>query len=148
MNARTPTHDASARYWTQVPAPMSGAGVYRMTRRGWMHAIVAVSSLDAIDDGRGGKLNGPTWHLSVSRASFIFGGSRPTDEDVSTALSAFGMVGAEEDNHANPFTRAGGLARHFWLHTDPARRVGCECKSTEETVVDPDGYTYTRPRTA
>lgn len=52
---------------------------------------------------------------------------------------AFGMVGTEEGNH-HP-----GVARHFWRPVDPARRVDCECKADEVTVVEPDGYRWTNP---
>lgn len=77
---------------------------------------------------------GPQDHVSVSRRL-----RRAPASDVLRALVAFGMVGAEEDNH-HP-----GIARHFWRSVDPAHRVECECKSTEGLVRDPDGYEWTTP---
>jgi hypothetical protein len=46
------------------------------------------------------------------------------------------MEGSEEDNH-HP-----GIARHFWMVVDPARRVDCECKVGETVVKEPDGYKW------
>lgn len=79
---------------------------------------------------------GPQWHISVSRIP----GHRASAREVGIALRAFGMSGAEEDNH-HP-----GVARHYWLPVDPAFRVGCECKVEEVTIVEPDGYSWTNPR--
>ena len=110
------------------PIQTLDAGAYR---RGKVTVITAVE-LAELPDGSGEI--GPQWHVSISR-----GGRRPKPAEVARALRAFGMRGAEEDNH-HP-----GNARHFWLPVDPARRVECECKTEEATVVEPDGYTWTNP---
>lgn len=95
--------------------------------------ITVVSSLQMADlPDRSGV--GPQWHVSISNS-----GKRPKPHHVRRALRAFGMVGAEEDNH-HP-----GNARHFWLPCDPAHRVDCECKVDEVTIVEPDGYRWTNP---
>jgi hypothetical protein len=78
---------------------------------------------------------GPQWHISISRR-----GKRPRPTDIRSALRAFGMATAEEDNH-HP-----GVARHFWLPIDPAHRVDCECKVDEEVITESDGYRWTNPR--
>lgn len=106
--------------------------------------ILAVSSLDNVDE----EDRGLTWHVSISR--FTQRGARyvpehATDDDVAHALDAFRMTGAEEDNHVRVDGRA-AVARHFWREVDPSKRTECQCKETEEVVVEPDGYTYTRPR--
>lgn len=54
------------------------------------------------------------------------------------ALRAFGLVGAEEDNHSP------GSARHFFQPVDPAYRGVCECKATEVQMADPDGYRWSQ----
>jgi hypothetical protein len=125
----------------------------RYIRRVGSYALSVISSLDLVDE-EGGKLNGLTWHVSVARIVGIgeredgrVSVGRASDEDVLRVLRVFRMVGAEEDNHAVTDAGDGGNARHFWLHTNPAQRTDCECKATEVTVVDPDGYTFTRPRT-
>ena len=96
--------------------------------------IVAISALELADppDGQGEAI--PQWHVSVS-----VDGQRPTDTQLAGVARAFGLVGAEEDNH-HP-----GNARHLWLPVDPARRVDCECKVEEVVHVEPDGYKWTNP---
>jgi hypothetical protein len=98
--------------------------------------IRVVSSLDVSEMPDGDGI-APQWHISVTTR-----GKRPKPHHVASALKAFGMVGAEEDNH-HP-----GAARHFFLVCDPSRRVACQCKATEETIVDADGYAWTNPTPA
>ena len=135
MTAQAKEPRAEARRW-EVLGPWRGDGgnVGMVYRRG---KIRVVSSLDdaQLPDGSGER--GPQWHVSISRA-----GKRARPEDVSIALRAFGLVGAEEDNH-HP-----GVARHYWLPVDPARRVACECKANEETIREADGYEWTNPTDA
>lgn len=94
--------------------------------------VTVISTLDMAKapDGSGDVI--PQWHISVTRR-----GRRPRADDVTRALLAFGMTGAEEDNH-HP-----GQARNWFLPVDPSRRVDCECKETEVVVVEDDGYTWT-----
>lgn len=102
----------------------------------WHRGLIRVLSSLRVDielpDGSG---TGPQWHVSISRS-----GKRPKQRDVHAALRAFGMLGAEQDNH-HP-----GVAQHYFMPVDPAHRVACECKTTEDTVVEKDGYTWTNPR--
>lgn len=102
----------------------------------WVNGPLRVlSSADIMDapDGSGDAI--PHWLISVTR-----NGQRARDEDTQKMLRAFGMVGADEDNH-HP-----GQSRAFFMPCDPARRVGCECKVTEQTIVEPDGYRWTTPK--
>lgn len=117
--------------WMQLPTPRtlaSGTRSASMWQRGTMSVISALSLSEAPDGSERSILQ------SVSRF-----GKRPTDRDVRHAREAFGLQGFEEDNH-HP-----GGARHFWQPVDPAERVGCECKVTEDVIVEPDGYTWTNP---
>lgn len=98
-------------------------------------SVIAISALEVVELPGGDGAAGPTWHLSVSRM-----GRRPKARDIEHALRDFGLVGAEEDNH-HP-----GNARHFFQPVDPAFRGICECKTNEDVVVDPDGYTWTNPK--
>lgn len=98
---------------------------------------MAISTLEEVELPGGEGLTGPTWHLSVSRL-----GKRPRERDVEHALRDFELVGAEEDNH-HP-----GGARHFFLPVDPAYQGQCECKTTEDVIVEPDGYAWTNPKPA
>lgn len=80
----------------------------------------------------------PTWLVSVSE----FGKTMPSDATMRRVRRAFGMERAEEDNHEP------GLARKLFLVVDAARRVECECKTTEIVVEREDGYRYSQPRPA
>jgi hypothetical protein len=97
--------------------------------------VFLISALEMAEapDGKGDSI--PQWHVSMSQ--FVGGEtSRCSDKECQQALACFGLSGAEEDNH-HP-----GNARHFWMPVDPKRRVECECKTTEEVVVDADGYRW------
>lgn len=78
----------------------------------------------------------PQFHVSVTEH-----GARPSDEAVRAALADFGMEGADEDNHLP------GRARHFWMCDDGRKaEPPCDCKATEETIVEPDGFRWQRKR--
>lgn len=97
------------------------------TREG---VVVGSSLLDAdLPDGSG---QGLQWLVSENER-------RPSRAALRHALRAFGMLGAEEDNH-HP-----GIARHFWKPLDRAHRVECQCKASETIVTEPDGYQWTTP---
>ncbi len=117
--------------WLRIGIPPSIAAKTPSATSAWQLGHVCVVSSLAIAEMPDGNGSGPQWHVSISDR-----GARPKDKHVRRAKRAFGMVGAEEDNH-HP-----GAARHFWLTIDPARRVDCECKEGETTVTDPDGYSW------
>ncbi len=77
------------------------------------------------------------WLLAISA-----GGWRATDEECARVLRDFDMEGAEEDNHFP------GRVRSFFrlCDTRPGDPSQCECKETEETVVEPDGFRWQRER--
>ena len=122
--------------WEEIPVP-DVLGYFNDTIRAvsmWeSRRVRVISALEAAElPDKSGV--GPQWHLSVTR-----GGLRPRAEDVERVLTAFGMRGAEEDNH-HP-----GNARHFWMPVDADHRVDCQCKAEEE-FLDDDGYPWTNPR--
>jgi len=117
--------------WTRAPWP---AERVPPTAIAWRCGPIFVLSelVDAeYPDGNG---HGLQWLVSVSAD-----GKRPKPKQVRKALRAFGMVGAELDTH-HP-----GVAMHYWLPVDPSHRVDCQCKADEETILEPDGYTWTTP---
>lgn len=123
--------------WTPMPLPRALAlepGSHSAWSDGKAHVLSSLIDAEA-PDGSGEVI--PQWHVSITER-----GRRATPRVLRRALRAFGMVGAEEDNH-HP-----GNARHFFLPVDPARRVGCECKATETIQREPDGYTWTNPTDA
>lgn len=131
MKERTPNDRWK---WTRKPIPDQIVNASLLAASRWIYRdVVVISALELAEYPSGGG-TGPQWHISVSER-----GARPTPKGLKRALISFDLVGAEEDNH-HP-----GIARHFWMPVDPARRVDCECKTDEATVVEPDGYTWTNP---
>lgn len=135
---------AKSQRLSQVPKPIARSQWFDLGRiftagdvaHAWRHrrtgVQVLVSRTEAeYPDGDGIGLQD---HVSVSRR-----GHRPSRSDLRLALTAFGAVGWEEDNHHS------GIARHFWRPLDPKHRVECQCKSDEIVVVESDGYAWTTP---
>jgi hypothetical protein len=99
---------------------------------------VISSCVDAELPGTDGQ-TGPSWHLSVTVNHWRTGLRRPVTNEMWEAIDSFGLPAWEEDNH-HP-----GAARHLWCPINPAYRGVCECKLTEVTVTEPDGYQWTTP---
>lgn len=119
--------------WREYAAPPAVAkdGPASAWRRKGLLVVSSFSKKVDAPDGSGEAI--PQWMLSIS----VWDGTRrATDEEVRQTLVCFGMTEAEEDNHFP------GIARMHFLVVDPARRVDCECKSDETTVVEPDGYRW------
>lgn len=116
--------------WQEVPTSPEVLRLSSVSST-WMRGrLLVISSLEL--EAR----EGPTWHISISS-----NGRRPIPREVRRALMAFGLLGAEEDNH-HP-----GRARHFWMPVDPARRgKACACKRNEDLIEEPDGFTWTNPK--
>ena len=114
----------------QVVAPVAFRTLYEQGSA-WTYGKIRVLSSLSTMERPGTPEPGPTWLISITRR-----GQRPTPADVRKALRAFGMTGAEEDNHGS------GNARSFFLVVDPAFRGICECKSAESVIVEGDGYTF------
>lgn len=75
-----------------------------------------------------------------SQLSISVNGHRASDDVIRGVLADFALEGAEEDNHSS------GIARHFWLDEGQTVQPECECKRTEETIIEPDGYRWQRER--
>ena len=97
--------------------------------------IIACASRHSAVESHTTKLLVPSTQVSVSVA-----GKRPSDDVVRGVLADFNLEGAEEDNHSP------GIARHFWLDDGRTIQPECECKRTEETVVEADGYKWQRSK--
>ena len=98
--------------------------------------IVVCASRHAGVESHKTKLIVPSVQVSVS----IIGGPRPNNDVVRSVLADFNLEGAEEDNHSS------GIARHFWLDEGRTIQPECDCKATEETIIEPDGYQWQRER--
>ena len=124
--------DASKRLTQQLGAPC----------RCYVHPSLRVVVLSAIEEAEypdGSGQSGLQWHVSLTGRDDFFRPVRATELQLDVVRRAFDMVEAEEDNHQP------GKARNLWLPVDPARRVDCECKTTEVTITEPDGYQWTNP---
>lgn len=97
--------------------------------------IVACAARHAAVESHTSKLLVPSFCVSISD-----NGHRPSNDVIRSVLADFGLEGAEEDNHLP------GVARHFWLDEGRDVQPECECKKTEETIVEPDGYCWQRAR--
>ncbi len=100
----------------------------------WMRRRVLAISTCVMAEAPNGDGSIPQWHIS-----FTNDGRRCTDEEVRQSLACFRLTGADEDNHEP------GMARHYWMPLDPARRAECECKTTEKVIVEPDGHRWSTP---
>jgi hypothetical protein len=76
------------------------------------------------------------WHYMISVSAR---GNYATDDEVKRALRDFDMAPADEDNHES----GAGVRKWFlpcsWKPGDPSV---CECKATEQTIVEPTGYKW------
>lgn len=76
----------------------------------------------------------PEFHVSVSALTGIPTHPRraPTDQEMEFVRGAFGMGGADEDNHGP------GVCRHLWLDVGKSRQEPCACKQDEQRIVEGD----------
>lgn len=141
-SAKRPTSAAAHRY-AVVPMRIVSPDRTKVIAEGFSAArgsLVILSTIDVAELPDGSGDVGPQWHLSVSLGKGAK--RRATDDECERVLRDFGLEGAEEDNHTP------GLARHFWMPVDPARRVECECKTVDVVHVEPDGFRWSNPRDA
>lgn len=130
--------------WNKVP--FTAALRQALPGPAWLSSLwikgrcTVVSSLGTMEYPSGGG-GGPTWLISISTHNpWQKMQVRPALHDVRMALDSFEMRQAEEDNHEP------GVSRKFFLVVDPARRVDCECKTSETLIREADGYTWTNPK--
>ena len=81
-------------------------------------SLAVISAVEFIDDG---KVDGPEYHLSISRQHRTLGIRRCSSNDARWVLVQFGLDGAHEDNHVPR-----GLVRNFWRPVADSM-VGREC---------------------
>lgn len=101
--------------------------------RYWFHkttGLVVISAVEVAKDPHDLD-KGPEYHVSVSKRSH----RRASSAECSFVIRAFGIQGAEEDNHV-PF----GIVRNFWLPV-AENLIGheCPCKATEPAIVEDKG---------
>lgn len=137
MTERATERRPSSREWTETDVPVFlRRDPHTIAISRWERGtVVALSALVRCELPDGSGRVGLTWHASVSRR-----GKRPLPRDVEHFRRDFGLLGAEEDNH-HP-----GAARHYFMPLDERERRDCECKATETTLTEKDGYRWTNPK--
>lgn len=91
--------------------------------------LIVISAVEVVSDPTEPDI-GPEYHLSISRK-----GSRCSRNEARFVVKAFGMEGAEEDNHV-----PGGFVRNFWRPV-AEHLIGrqCPCKKHEPAMVEDRG---------
>ena len=121
--------------WREVPvagSPMAAAGHPVRAFFHDKHALAVITAVEFIDDG---TVDGPEYHLSISRQHRTLGTQRCTSEEARWALVQFGIPEATEDNHV-----PGGLVRNFWRPVaDPMVGRACLCVEGENAIVEDKG---------
>jgi hypothetical protein len=95
-------------------------------------SLGVISAVEFIDDG---KVDGPEYHISISRQHRTLGTKRCTSVEARWVLVQFGIEEAIEDNHV-----PGGLVRNFWRSVaDPLVGRECLCVETENAMIEDKG---------
>lgn len=101
----------------------------------WRHVsqnLFVISALEVVYDE--GIDKGPEYHVSISKQKH----GRPrrcSSNEASFVIDAFGMDGAEEDNHV-PY----GVVRNFWLPVaESLIGMECPCKAEEPAIIEDKG---------
>jgi hypothetical protein len=94
--------------------------------------LAVLSAVEFIDDG---KVDGPEYHLSISRQHRTLGMRRCSSVEARWVLVQFGLDGALEDNHVPH-----GLVRNFWRPVaDPMVGRECLCVEDENAIREDKG---------
>jgi len=113
-----------------MPARHAGAPV-----RAFFHdesSLAVISAVEFIDDG---KVDGPEYHVSISRQHRTLGTRRCSSNDARWVLKQFGIEEATEDNHVPH-----GLVRNFWRPVaDPMVGRECLCVEGENAIKEDRG---------
>lgn len=118
--------------WRETP--FDGAGFTAPTRAFFHDAssLAVIAAVEFIDDG---KVDGPEYHLSISRQHRTLGTRRCSSTEARWVLIQFGLDGALEDNHVPH-----GLVRNFWRPVaDPMVGRDCRCVESENAIVEDKG---------
>lgn len=126
--------------WTELRVP---AAVVRMgyATRAYAHrdGFLVLSAVEVAAD-KDGIDRGPEYHLSFSKEVAGFK-VRCDTNDTDWLLKAFGLEGAEEDNHVPH-----GFVRNFWRAVaEPLVGMECACKEDEPTIRENKGDFIWRP---
>lgn len=120
--------------WREVPTDFLPPGL-KGPHRAFIHdasSLAVISAVEFIDDG---KVDGPEFHLSISRQHRTLGTQRCSSNEARWVLVQFGGEGAHEDNHVPH-----GLVRNYWRPVaDPMVGRECLCVETENAMREDKG---------
>lgn len=121
--------------WREIPTDELPAGRAGAPIRAFFHdelSLAVLSAVEFIDDG---KVDGPEYHLSISRQHRTLGTRRCSSNEARWVLKQFGIEEATEDNHVPH-----GLVRNFWRPVADFM-VGreCLCVEGEPAIVEDKG---------
>lgn len=121
--------------WREIPTeglPIASAG---RPVRAFFHdasSLAVISAVEFIDDG---KVDGPEFHLSISKQHRTLGTRRCTSNEARWVLVQFSLEEATEDNHV-----PNGLVRNFWRPVaDPMVGRECLCVEGENAITEDKG---------
>jgi hypothetical protein len=104
-------------------------------KRAFFHAASSLSVISAVEFIDDGKVDGPEYHISISRQHRTLGTRRCSSTEARWVLVQFGADGATEDNHV-----PGGLVRNFWRPVaDPMVGRECLCVESENAIREDKG---------
>jgi hypothetical protein len=118
--------------WREVP--MEGPHMGNPARCFFHEAscLMVISAVEFVDDG---KVDGPEYHLSVSRQHPTLGTRRCSSNEARWVMVQFRCDEAIQDNHV-----PGGLVRNFWRPVaDPMVGRECLCVETENAIAEDKG---------
>lgn len=123
--------------FSRVSAPTLPAGISAWRSHDGLRVTSGLHQANQPGSGEPPKV-GPSWLVAVSRAPVAdVARCTVTDDDLVHAVTGFAMPAFDEDNH-HP-----GIARHLWCPVDELYRNACECKLSETTIVEANGYEWT-----
>lgn len=120
--------------WREVPTDDLPPG-FIGPKRAFFHAASSLSVISAVEFIDDGKVDGPEYHVSISRQHPTLGTRRCSSTEARWVLVQFGMEGAHEDNHVPH-----GLVRNFWRPvSDPMVGRECLCVEGENAIREDKG---------
>lgn len=133
-----PLRPSGAPWVRMQDIPESSLGYESQT---WMNTALGLYVISAVEvaQDKDGIDRGPEYHISISKAGKRL--SRCTSDEARYVLRAFGLDGAEEDNHV-----PNGIVRNFWRAVaEPLIGLECACKAEEPAIVEDKGDFVWRP---
>jgi hypothetical protein len=124
--------------WRELPReaiPREAWQSARRVMRAYFHEGYSLAVMSAVEYINDGKVDGPEYHLSISRQHRTLGTMRCSSREARVVLRQFGVEEAIEDNHV-----PGGKVRNFWRPVaDPMVGRPCPCADTENAMVEDNG---------